>query len=69
MDSGTPYSVEYFETLVADVDKFWGKYDRVVTWTPDHGNHDIEPTKSAHGKDIPEDMVVNHYYRLRGKNE
>ena len=61
-------AVEYFETLVADVDKFWGKYDRVVTWTPDHGNHDIEENKSAHGKDIPEDMVVNHYYRLRGKN-
>ena len=62
-------AVEYFEHLVADVDKYWKKHPRAVIWTPDHGNHAINDSQSAHGKNIPEDMLVDHYYRLRAAEE
>lgn len=58
-------AVGYFEELVADVDRYWKRYPRAVVWTPDHGNHVIGEEHSAHGKNIPEDMLVNHCYRLR----
>jgi len=58
-------AVEYFEELVADVDRYWKQYPRAVVWTPDHGNHVIDAGHSAHGKNLPEDMLVDHYYRLR----
>ena len=61
LETGT----EYFETLVADVERCWSKYPRAVVFAPDHGNHRVDDTHSAHGKNIPEDMLVNHYYRLR----
>lgn len=59
-------SVEYFEQLVADIDEHWKGDPRVAVWTPDHGNHPIDATSGAHGENIPEDMLVNHFYRLRG---
>ena len=62
-------AVEYFEHLVADVDQYWKKHPRAVIWTPDHGNHAINDSQSAHGKNIPEDMLVDHYYRLRAAGE
>lgn len=58
-------AVEYFKTLVADTDMHWKEYPRCVTWTPDHGNHVVDEHASSHGQNIPEDMLVNHYYRLR----
>lgn len=61
-------SVEYFETLVADTEKYWSAYNRVITWTPDHGNHVIDETSGGHGHDIADDMVVNHYYRVKAAN-
>lgn len=59
--------VQYFETLVADTDKYWKDFDRTVIWAPDHGNHIIDETSGGHGSNIAEDMVVNHFYRLRSK--
>ena len=59
--------VQYFETLVSDVDKYWKDFDRTVIWAPDHGNHVIDETSGGHGSNIPEDMVVNHFYRIRSK--
>lgn len=59
--------VKYFETLVADVDKYWANFDRTVIWAPDHGNHVIDETSGGHGTNTPEDMVVNHFYRIRAR--
>ena len=60
--------VQYFETLVADVDKYWKDFDRTVIWAPDHGNHVIDETSGGHGTNTAEDMVVNHFYRIRSKS-
>ncbi len=59
--------VSYFEQLVLCTEQYWKKYNRAVVWCPDHGNHIIDETCNSHGEDIFEDMVVNHFYRLRSK--
>ena len=60
-------AVGYFETLVADTEKFWASDNRAVIWAPDHGNHMVDENSAGHGQNIADDMVVNHYYRVRGK--
>lgn len=46
------------------VDEVWDKFDRVTIFAPDHGYHP-EGKNGTHGTDSPEDMIVNHFYRLR----
>ena len=58
------FVVETFESLVGRTEKYWKKYDRAVIFAPDHGNHQVDEKTGSHGKDIPEDMLVNHFYRL-----
>ena len=58
------FCVETFEEFVAATERHWKKYNRVVIWAPDHGNHQVDEKTGSHGKDIPEDMLVNHFYRL-----
>ena len=58
-------AVRYFEDLTAQTDQAWQKYDRVIAWVPDHGNHVVDEHSGTHGTNTPEDMVVNHFYRLR----
>ena len=58
------YIVETFEEYVDLTEKHWKKYDRAVIFAPDHGNHQVDELTGSHGKDIPEDMLVNHFYRL-----
>ncbi len=58
-------AVAYFETLVDDVDRCWRSQNRAVVWAPDHGNHVIDEQSGGHGENIPEDMLVNHFYRIR----
>lgn len=58
------FVVETFESLVGLTEKHWKKYDRAVIFAPDHGNHQVDEKTGSHGKDIPEDMLVNHFYRL-----
>ncbi|MBS1371998.1 MAG: hypothetical protein HPZ91_18790 [Lentisphaeria bacterium] len=55
-----------FEQLAADADEHWGAFNRAVIWAPDHGNHQIDAETGGHGDDIPDDMLVNHFYRVRG---
>lgn len=58
-------SAEYTENIAAAIDKYWSKYNRVMAVTPDHGNHPMESGKGTHGFNIEDDMIVNHFYRLR----
>ena len=59
------FIVETFEAYVDLTEKYWKKYDRAVIFAPDHGNHRVDEATGSHGKDIPEDMLVNHFYRLK----
>ena len=58
------FIVETFEEYVDLTEKHWKQYDRAVIFAPDHGNHRVDEKTGSHGKDIPEDMLVNHFYRL-----
>ncbi len=58
------FIVETFEEYVGLTEKYWGRYDRAVVFAPDHGNHQVDEKTGSHGKDIPEDMLVNHFYRV-----
>ncbi len=57
--------VQYFETLVGDIERIWKGRHYAAIWAPDHGNHPIDAKTGGHGQDIADDMVVNHYYRIR----
>jgi hypothetical protein len=59
-------SIARFVELAGLIDAIWGGYNRLLTFTPDHGGHDNEETgRGGHGADVYDDMVVKHFYRLR----
>ena len=60
-------AVSYFEKLVDDTEIYWAANNRAVIWAPDHGNHMVDEKSAGHGQNIADDMVVNHYYRIRSK--
>ncbi len=55
--------VEYFRAMRQAFDVAWAAYDRVLAVLPDHGAH-ATPTGGDHGEDIPQDMLVHHFYRV-----
>ena len=62
-------AAERFEQLAADMDQYYAGSNRALVFVPDHGGHLIDENHGTHGFDIPEDMLVSHYYRLREKSE
>ncbi|OQA86578.1 MAG: Type I phosphodiesterase / nucleotide pyrophosphatase [Lentisphaerae bacterium ADurb.Bin242] len=60
-------AAERFVQLAEDMDIHWRKFHRVLAFVPDHGGHAVDETHGAHGSNIPEDMLVNHYYRIRSR--
>ena len=47
--------------------EFYAAQNRTLVFVPDHGGHLVEENTGIHGFDIPEDMLVSHYYRLKAK--
>ena len=60
---------ERIEKLASAMDQHYSNFNRTLVFVPDHGGHPVEETAGTHGFDIPEDMLVSHYYRLRAKSE
>ena len=60
-------AAERFGILAADMDVHWKKFNRILAFVPDHGGHAVDETHGAHGSNTPEDMLVNHYYRIRSR--
>lgn len=57
--------IESFIELGTAFNKFWKKYNRLILFTPDHGAHiNREDGRGTHGNNIPEDMVIRHYYNI-----
>ncbi len=63
--------IESFIELGNAFNKFWKKYNRLILFTPDHGAHiSREDGRGTHGNNIPEDMVIRHYYNVeKGENK
>ena len=55
--------VEYFRTMRDALDRAWAGCDRVLATLPDHGAHATD-NGGDHGEDIPQDMLVHHFYRI-----
>ena len=58
---------ERFEKLAKCMDLHYADQNRMLVFVPDHGGHVIADGTGTHGFDMPEDMLVSHYYRLRAK--
>ncbi len=59
------HNAKAFESLCAAADKAWAGFDRVYTFLPDHGCHEIDGDLGSHGLDMPEDMNIIHFYGFR----
>jgi ubiquinone/menaquinone biosynthesis C-methylase UbiE len=58
--------VETFVLLCQAAEEHWRGLDRAVLFAPDHGAHfDSKRGKGEHGDDIPEDMDLLHFWRVR----
>jgi len=57
--------VANFTQLGAAIDQAWGRYHRILHFAPDHGAHTNEEGKGTHGSDLPEDVIVRHFFGLR----
>jgi len=58
--------VETFVRLWQATEEHWAAHNRAFLFTPDHGAHfDAAKGKGDHGQDVPEDMDVLHFWRIR----
>ncbi len=58
--------VETFMTLWQAVEDRWAEHNRALVFVSDHGAHyDATKGKGDHCEDIPEDMDVLHFWRVR----
>ena len=62
-------NIAAFQQFSAWIDEYWGAYNRLLVWCPDHGAHESSPGRGAHGTDMPEDLLVYHFYSIRAKNK
>ena len=53
-----------FQQLSEDMDRYWERYNRVLVFVPDHGGHATDEVHGGHGSELPDDMIVNHFYRI-----
>ena len=60
-------AAERFVALKEEMDRSWKKYNRALVFVPDHGGHSTDETHGGHGSEQPDDMIVNHYYRISEK--
>ena len=58
-------AADRYEAFAKQADLFWAQYNRAVVFVPDHGGHLVNESNGAHGTDTPEDMLVNHFYRIK----
>jgi hypothetical protein len=58
--------VETFVRLFQATEERWAGFSRALLCVSDHGAHyDAAKGRSDHGEDIPEDMDVLHFWRIR----
>lgn len=58
-------AADRFEQLAVAIDTHYKNQNRMLVFVPDHGGHVVSENCGTHGFDIPEDMLVSHYYRLQ----
>lgn len=56
-----------FDLLANKVKECWTKHNTLLGYAPDHGTHREWYLLGNHGKNIPEDMNIFHFYGVIGK--
>lgn len=55
-----------WDALVDVADRAWAAHAHALVFAPDHGGHlDPETGRGDHGLDLPEDLRIQHYVRVR----
>lgn len=66
------FQVEGFDALAKCIKKHWTRHNTLITFSTDHGVHDIESRgkiNGKHGTNAPEDINILHYLGvIRGKD-
>ncbi|MDE6758114.1 MAG: alkaline phosphatase family protein [Clostridia bacterium] len=52
----------YFDMLARQIEKHWTSHNTLLGYAPDHGTHREWYLLGNHGKNIPDDMNIFHYY-------
>ncbi len=58
------HHAQSFEILGRQVKEYWKEHDVLIGCATDHGTHREWYLLGQHGKNIPEDMNVKHYYGI-----
>lgn len=51
-----------FDRFARLVKQHWTQHDTLLAFAPDHGCHPIDGGLGSHGLDMPEDMLIPHFY-------
>ena len=57
-----------FDKFCALTRQHWAAHDTLIAFAPDHGCHPIDGGLGSHGLDMPEDMLITHFYGAQPKN-
>ena len=58
-------NIRSFEMIAETFNNNWKESNRLILFAPDHGAHiGIEDGKGTHGNNIPEDMIIQHYFGI-----
>ena len=56
-----------FDKFCALTRQHWAAHDTLIAFAPDHGCHPIDGGLGSHGLDMPEDMLITHFYGAQPK--
>jgi hypothetical protein len=57
------HHVKSFQAISSAINQYWNTFNSILVWATDHGGHiDPETGRGTHGLDVPEDMMVEHFY-------
>ncbi len=54
--------IDIFHDLAAAIEGLASPYSTLLTFSPDHGVHNLADTRGAHGDYIPEDINILHFF-------
>lgn len=58
--------VSHFGQLSRAINELpWRRFNRSIHFAPDHGAHIGDNGNGTHGSDLPDDMIVRHYFGFR----
>ncbi|MBR7103771.1 MAG: hypothetical protein IKC65_02410 [Lentisphaeria bacterium] len=57
-------AADRFTAFAKEMDNSWKQFNRALVFVPDHGGHNADERHGMHGTDLPEDMLVYHFYRI-----